>query len=52
MVSAGAAPLFGQYVDPRLEQPYTKQTNAGWSHELMPNTVRHRSTTSARSATT
>ena len=22
-VSAGAAPLFGQYVDPRLEQPYT-----------------------------
>ncbi|MEO7271502.1 MAG: hypothetical protein ABIX28_17855, partial [Vicinamibacterales bacterium] len=23
----------------RLEQPYTKQTNAGWSHELMGNTV-------------
>ena len=22
------SPLFGQYVDPRLEQPYTKQTNA------------------------
>ena len=27
-------PLFGQWVDPRLEQPDTKQTNVGWSHEL------------------
>ena len=32
-------PLFGQWVDPRLQQPWTRQTNAGWSHELMPNTI-------------
>jgi hypothetical protein len=38
-VAAGAAPLFGQWVDPRLQQPWTRQTNAGWSHELMPNTI-------------
>ena len=38
-VTAGAAPLFGQWVDPRLQQPWTRQTNAGWSHELMPNTI-------------
>ena len=38
-VTPGAFPLFGQYVDPRLQQPYTRQTNAGWSHELMSNTV-------------
>jgi hypothetical protein len=38
-VTPGAKPLFGQYVDPRLEQPYSKQTNAGWSHELMRSTV-------------
>ncbi len=38
-VTPGGKPLFGQYVDPRLQQPYTKQTNAGWSHELMGNTV-------------
>ena len=38
-VTAGAAPLFGQWVDPRLQQPWTRQTNAGWSHELMSNTI-------------
>ncbi len=38
-VEAGAFPLFGQWVDPRLEQPFTRQTNAGWSHELTPSTV-------------
>ncbi len=38
-VVAGGFPLFGQFVDPRLQQPYTKQTNLGWSHELMPNTI-------------
>ena len=38
-VTAGAAPLVGQWVDPRLQQPWTRQTNAGWSHELMPNTI-------------
>jgi outer membrane receptor protein involved in Fe transport len=38
-VAAGAAPLFGQWVDPRLEAPYAIQTNAGWSHELTADTV-------------
>jgi hypothetical protein len=38
-VVPGAFPLFGQWVDPRLEQPFTRQTNLGWSHELMANTV-------------
>ena len=36
---AGALPLFGQWVDPRLEQPETKQTSLGWSHELTTSTV-------------
>jgi outer membrane receptor protein involved in Fe transport len=36
---AGALPLFGQWVDPRLEQPETFQTAVGWSHELTPSTV-------------
>jgi hypothetical protein len=34
-----AKPLFGQFVDPRLETPYTRQLAFGWSHELMTNTV-------------
>jgi carboxypeptidase family protein len=38
-VAAGAAPLFGQFVDPRLQAPYSIQTNAGWSHELSSNMV-------------
>jgi len=36
---AGATPLFGQFTDPRLQMPYTRQTSLGWSHELMQNTV-------------
>ena len=28
------APLFGQVVSPRLEQPYTRQTNLGWAHQI------------------
>jgi hypothetical protein len=36
---AGGFPLFGQWVDPRLQMPYQMQTNAGWSHELGANTV-------------
>jgi outer membrane receptor protein involved in Fe transport len=27
-------PLIGVWVDPRLQQPYQMQTNAGWSHQL------------------
>ena len=38
-VRPGSFPLFGQYVDPLLELPYTRQTNVGWSHELLTNTV-------------
>jgi hypothetical protein len=36
-----ASPLnfFGQYIDPRIEQPETQQTSAGWSHELNTSTV-------------
>jgi carboxypeptidase family protein/TonB-dependent receptor-like protein len=36
---AGGLPLFGQWVDPLLEQPETRQASIGWSHELMPSTV-------------
>jgi outer membrane receptor protein involved in Fe transport len=32
-------PLIGQWVDPRLQMPYTRQAAIGWSHELMQNTV-------------
>jgi outer membrane receptor protein involved in Fe transport len=34
-----ALPLIGQWLDPRLEMPYTRQTAVGWSHQLMANTV-------------
>jgi carboxypeptidase family protein len=27
-------PLFGQVLSPRLQQPYTRQTNVGWAHQL------------------
>jgi len=32
-------PLIGQFVDPRLQTPYTRQLAFGWSHELMTSTV-------------
>src|SRR5262249_19243137 len=32
-------PPFGQWVDPLLQMPFQYQTNAGWSHEVDPNTV-------------
>ena len=32
-------PLFGQFIDPLLQMPYTRQASLGWSHELTQNTV-------------
>jgi len=32
-------PVFGQFTDPRLELPYTRQLSFGWSHQLMASTV-------------
>ncbi len=32
-------PLFGQFTDPLLQMPYTRQTTIGWSHQLSPSTV-------------
>ena len=32
-------PLYGQFLDPRLQMPYTRQAAFGWSHQLMNNTV-------------
>ncbi len=34
-----ALPLIGQFLDPRLQIPYSVQTSIGWSHELMRNTA-------------
>ncbi|MBI3402461.1 MAG: TonB-dependent receptor [Acidobacteria bacterium] len=39
VVVPGTYPLFGQWVDPKLQQPYQIQTNVGWSHELTSDTV-------------
>jgi len=32
-------PYYGQWVDPRLEMPYTRQTAIGWSHQISASTV-------------
>ena len=32
-------PLFGQVVSPRMQQPYTRQTNIGWAHQLSGSTA-------------
>lgn len=37
--STGALPLFGQFTDPLLQMPYTRQASIGWSHELSSSTV-------------
>ncbi len=38
-VEAGLSPLFGQVISPRLEQPYTRQTNIGWAHQMNNSTA-------------
>ena len=38
-VDTSRPPLLGQVVSPRLEQPYTYQTNVGWSHQLTDSTA-------------
>ena len=38
-VNTSLAPLFGQVASPRLEQPYTRQTNVGWAHQLDSSTA-------------
>ena len=32
-------PLFGQVASPTLEQPYTRQANIGWAHQLSASTA-------------
>ncbi len=32
-------PYFGQFLDPRLQMPYTRQAAVGWSHEISPTMV-------------
>lgn len=34
-----ALPLIGQWLDPRLQVPYTRQLAFGWSHQLSQSTV-------------
>ena len=36
---AGAVPLFGQFTDPRLQMPYTRQSSLGFSHQLTESMV-------------
>jgi hypothetical protein len=38
-VNTSQLPLFGQWLDPRFELPYTRQTNIGWAHQLASTTV-------------
>ncbi|HVZ23972.1 MAG TPA: TonB-dependent receptor [Vicinamibacterales bacterium] len=33
-IAPGSRPSAGEVVSPRLQEPFTYQTNAGWSHEL------------------
>jgi hypothetical protein len=38
-VNTALAPLIGQVASPRLEQPYSRQTNLGWAHQLDSSTA-------------
>lgn len=37
--SGGGVPLFGQFTDPRLQMPYTRQTSLGFSHQFTDSMV-------------
>src|SRR5207244_5204856 len=39
LVNTSLPPLGGQVQSPRLEQPYTRQANVGWSHQLDSSTA-------------
>jgi hypothetical protein len=39
LVDATLPPLAGQVQSPRLQQPYTRQANAGWTHQLDSSTA-------------
>ena len=39
LVDTSRPPLGGQVQSPRLEQPYTRQANVGWVHQLDPSTA-------------
>jgi outer membrane receptor protein involved in Fe transport len=38
-VNTSQLPLFGQWLDPRFELPFTRQLAFGWSHQLAATTV-------------
>ncbi|MEZ5290036.1 MAG: TonB-dependent receptor [Vicinamibacterales bacterium] len=37
--NASALPLIGQFLDPRLQMPYTRQASLGWSHQFTTSMV-------------
>jgi outer membrane receptor protein involved in Fe transport len=37
--TTGVKLLQGQFIDPRLQMPYTRQSSLGWSHQLSSSTV-------------
>ncbi len=37
--STSSLPLIGQFLDPRLQMPYTRQASLGWSHQFSGSTV-------------
>lgn len=37
--AGGSLPLFGQFTDPRLQMPYTRQASLGFSHQLTDSMV-------------
>ncbi|HEY3160508.1 MAG TPA: carboxypeptidase regulatory-like domain-containing protein [Vicinamibacterales bacterium] len=39
LVNTSLPPLGGQVQSPRLQQPYTRQANVGWMHQLDPSTA-------------